>query len=99
MTNSWKLQLGDEILGILTDGVSDMPLEFCEFAPNPSFAPYQALFEEELALLNSDRMDLWERAYSEIESLRLVLKPFDLETEPITKFILHIDGNKAWFRS
>jgi len=99
MSRSWNLKVGDEILGVLTRGSLDTPFVFCEFVANSPFSKYQAMFAKELALLNSDQMAPWEQAYSEIDALGLVLEPNDATSELITEFILHIDGNKAWFRS
>ena len=99
MGQSWKLKLDNEILGVLTDGSPDMPFMFCKFVASAPFSKYQALFAKELELLNSDQMALWEQIYSEINALGLALEPNDGTSELITEFILHIDGNKAWFRS
>jgi len=98
MKRSWKLKKGNEVLGILTETAVTMPFVDCEFVANPSFTFYQAKFAEELRLLNSDQMDQWEQAYSQIISLGLVLEPNNLDSELISEFTLHIDGEKASFR-
>jgi len=99
MSQSWTLKLGNEILGALTDGSLNMPFTFCRFVASAPFSKYQSLFAKELELINSDQMALWEQVYSEINALGLALEPTDGTSGLISEFILHIDGNKAWFRS
>jgi hypothetical protein len=54
------------------------------------------MFDHERELLDADRMDEWQEAYDELaEGLRL--EPLD-GREPITEFLLHIDGQQAWWR-
>jgi len=88
----------NEVLGVLTETDLNMPFVNCEFVANSSFSFYQAKFAEELILLNSDQMNEWERAYSEINALGLTLTSNNPVSESIAEFILHIDGDKAWFR-
>jgi hypothetical protein len=55
------------------------------------------LFEEELKLLDADRMDEWETAYERITSLGLQLIDMK-DKKSIDEFLLHVRGNEAWFR-
>jgi len=98
MTQSWELIKNSEVLGILTEKDINMPFVNCEFVAHPPFASYKAMFDKELRLLNSDQMDQWEKAYSDINELGLILEPNNSEAELITEFLLHIKGNEAWFR-
>lgn len=98
MANQWNLKRGEEILGLLTELDIDQPWIICQFQASTSFASYQPLFIEELKLLDSDEMELWQRAYQNIDELGLVLEPSSGGGETIRDFILHIDGNNARFR-
>ena len=75
-----------------------MPWFNCEFVPTPNFSQFAHLFENELALLNSDEMDEWETAYGEIDALGLKLVPMDVDATDVTDLILHVEDSKAWFR-
>ncbi len=98
MTRFWELKIADALLGLLTFEYTDQPLVFCRFEPQTIFTNYEALFQEELRYLNADAMDDWEHAYTKITALGLTLVPNDRTIGPITEFILHIDGERAWFR-
>jgi hypothetical protein len=99
MNRSWKLKIGDQILGALTEDAFDMPSMLCKFVAAPSFDEYAPLFADELRLLNADEMVLWDVAYSKIDALGLILESDDEPRELIKDFILHVDGDTAWFRS
>jgi hypothetical protein len=52
------------------------------------------LFQRELALLEEEDLDEWDRVVGEIsETLELVAP-----AGPVAEFLLHIDGERAWFR-
>jgi hypothetical protein len=92
------LKLGEELLGVLRSTASDFPWVNCKFEPTASFVKVQPLFDEELTLLDADRMDEWQIAYDRISALGLQLMDTKDETD-IGEFLLHIRGNEAWFRS
>ncbi len=98
MANQWNLKRGEEVLGVLTEVDIDQPWVICRFQPSSSFASYQPLFTEELKLLDSDEMKLWQQAYQKIDELELVLEPLNEGGEVIKDFILHINGDNAQFR-
>ncbi|MCP4538500.1 MAG: hypothetical protein GY832_15295 [Chloroflexi bacterium] len=98
MSESWRLKLGEETLGVLTKDRLDQPSMFCHFEPAPAFEQYKPLFAEELRLLNLEKMDLWEQAYRKIISPGFTLEPVGKKSQIIKDFILHIEGNEAWFR-
>jgi len=92
------LKRGEELLGVLRSKATDFPWVDCEFEPTAAFATVQPLFEEELTLLDADRMNAWQIAYDRINALGLQL--IDAKDEKdIGEFLLHIRGNEAWFRS
>ena len=97
MSKSWRLKRDKELLGTLTCQSSDQPWIVCQFQAELAFRQYSDLFEEELDILNRDEMHLWEQAYQKIIDLGLTLEAVDA-VESITDFLLHIDGEEAWFR-
>jgi hypothetical protein len=94
---NFHLYRGEQLLGTLTYASSDMPWEHGTFEPTPAFEEFRPLFDRELALLNADRMDEWEEAWSEIEELGLHLKRGPA-SKAIDEFLLHVDGSNAWWR-
>ena len=93
----YELRRGDELLGKLTSCTPDFPWMFCKFEASASFAEQRALFEEELRLLNAEDMVAWEQAYEKIRALNLRLVDTK-EDHEIDEFLVHIDGDEAWFR-
>ena len=94
-----KLQLkrGNELLGILYSYGNDFPWVNCNFEPTGSFGEVKPLFEEELKLLDAEDMDAWEIFYKQIDALGLRLVDEE-DVNNISEFLLHIQGDKAWFR-
>jgi len=91
------LKRGEELVGILRSCDTDFPWVNCTFEPTAAFDELQPLFEEELGLLDSDKMEEWQGVYDRI--LALDLKLIDRkDLQDIGDFLLHIRGNKAWFR-
>ena len=91
------LKRGEHLLGVLIVKTTDFPWVKCEFMPTASFSEAQPLFDEELNLLEAEAMDAWQRAYERINALGLRL--MDTQNgKDIGEFLLHIRGNKAWFR-
>jgi hypothetical protein len=97
MSGSWRLKCGKELLDTLTQKSFDQPWIVCRFQAEPAFRQYAELFKDELGVLNRDEMHLWEQAYQRIIDLGLTLHPVDT-VDAIAEFILHIDGEEAWFR-
>jgi hypothetical protein len=97
MSESWQLMWDGETLGVLTFEHTDQPFFLCHFRSTEAFSRVSLLFAAELQSLNAGAMDRWEQDYRKIESLGLRLVPAD-GSWPIDKFLLHIDGDKAWFR-
>ena len=93
----WKLMRGTELLGTLEVLGPDQPWLNARFTAPPTFEEVRAHFEEELRLLNADRMEEWAAAWERILALGLWLDPQD-GGPPIGDFLLHVDGESAWFR-
>ncbi len=93
----FHLYRGERLLGTLTRTDGDMPWHLGAFDPAPAFEEVRPLFDQELALLNADRMDEWEAAWAEVEALGLRLEPVPAGVA-ITEFLLHVEGPRAWWR-
>jgi hypothetical protein len=93
----YRLIRGQDVLGLLTTQGSDMPWLLGMFEPTPAFEEVQDLFQEELRLLDADDMDAWAKVWNKIAEPGLRLEPTD-GGEPIADFLVHIRGQKAWWR-
>jgi hypothetical protein len=92
-----QLMHGTTVLGTLTKTDVDMPWVQCTFVPTPAFATIQPLFEAEQQALTDQNDVLWEQLYEQIDALGLRLVNQD-KGQSIGQFLLHIDGDQAWFR-
>ncbi|MEU1405386.1 hypothetical protein ABZ471_24025 [Streptomyces sp. NPDC005728] len=93
----WRVRAGEEPVGEILIDEADFPWLSGRFTEGSGFAAVQDLFARELALTEADdessRED-WESAYAEIRH-RVSLSSPD---GPVPEFLLHIDGDRAWFR-
>ncbi|MFI6013199.1 hypothetical protein ACIBAG_31025 [Streptomyces sp. NPDC051243] len=93
----WRVRGGDEPVGEIRIDEADFPWLSGRFTPGPGYAAVRDLFARELALLERDldeSREEWETAYDEIRR-RVSLSSPD---GPVAEFLLHIDGDRAWFR-
>lgn len=91
----WRLVRGGELLGEIVIESADFPWLSGRFVPRAAFAEVKPLFDEELALAESDADDDgWERIYHRITGSLSLLSPHG----PVPEFLLHIQGDRAWFR-
>lgn len=99
MAEGWKLMQQDTLLGVLSIELRDQPLFGCQFEPTPAFDAIKPLFDEELSLVNQNRLseEDWGAAYEKIDALGLTLVSLD-GREVLNDFLLHIEKNSAWFR-
>ena len=88
---------GTEVLGTLEVLGPDQPWFNGRFTATPAFEEVRADFQEELRLLNADRIEEWSAAWERILALGVRLDPQD-GGPPIEDFLLHVDGESAWFR-
>src|SRR3954471_24072963 len=94
-----ELKQGELLLGTLIVDDIDQPWFMCNFVATPDFEAIRPLFDAELAIIEgSDDLDVvkWEEAWSPIEALGLQLIPAETGTA-LGDFLLHIQGDKAWF--
>jgi hypothetical protein len=93
----WRLRSGEEPVGEILIDDADFPWLSGRFTAGPAFGAVRDLFARELALIERDdekHRQEWEAAYDEI-SRRVSLSSPD---GPVPEFLLHIEGDRAWFR-
>ncbi len=91
------LKQNDVLLGTLRSYDSDFPWINCKFEPSQAFQLVKPLFDEELKLLDEEDWEKYDEAYSLISALNLELINLS-EGKVTTDFLLHIQGDEAWFR-
>jgi hypothetical protein len=97
MPESWLLMQNGNVLGALTAPSRDQPWIFCKFEAAPEFERLRPLFEEEVRLLNSGQTEAFLEAADRMQALKLELTP-QHGGKTIRKFMIHVEGDKAWFR-
>lgn len=98
MRPAYMLKHGSAVLGTLQPYDSDFPWINCKFEPTASYASFKPLFDAERQDLEKDAdMNQWEKLYQKIVDLGVYLEAAD-NSEKIEEFLLHIEGDKAWFR-
>jgi hypothetical protein len=98
MQQSYRLKQGDILLGTLKPYGLDFPWLNCKFQPTNNYASVKHLFDSELQELNNEtNSEKWEEQYQKIIGLNLCLESED-GSEKIHEFLLHIEGDEAWFR-
>ncbi|MGW0912661.1 hypothetical protein ACWD1Z_13060 [Streptomyces sp. NPDC002784] len=92
----WHIRSGDEPVGEIAIDEADFPWLSGRFTPGPGYASVRDLFARELALVArvDEDVEEWEAAYDEIRR-RVSLSSPD---GPVAEFLLHIEGDRAWFR-
>ncbi|GAB3118253.1 hypothetical protein GCM10027160_30010 [Streptomyces calidiresistens] len=94
---TWRMVGEREPVGEILIEDADFPWLAGRFTPGPGFAAVRPLFERELALTEADHEEgwaEWERVRDEIERRVTLWSP----SGPVAGFLLHIDGERAWFR-
>lgn len=95
----WQVRSGEdgaEVGEILIDDV-DFPWLSGRFTAGPGFEAVRELFARELALMDlddEDRWEEWEQTYDQIAKRVSLIAP----DGPVPEFLLHIEGERAWFR-
>ncbi|MFC3575677.1 hypothetical protein ACFOZ0_20825 [Streptomyces yaanensis] len=95
---TWRLvgrRTGGVVGEILVED-ADFPWLHGRFTAHTGFAELRPLFERELALVDriDDAYEQWEEAYEAITEAVALTAPGN----PVADFLLHIDGETAWFR-
>ncbi|MET7733474.1 hypothetical protein ABZT02_19180 [Streptomyces sp. NPDC005402] len=93
----WQVRGGGDRVGDILIDEADFPWLSGRFTAGPGFAGVRELFARELALMDEfdeERQQEWEKAYDEVRRRVSLLAP----TGPVAEFLLHIEGDRAWFR-
>ncbi|KUN13800.1 hypothetical protein AQI96_09375 [Streptomyces canus] len=93
----WRIRSGDEPVGDILIDEADFPWLSGRFTAGPGFTAVRELFARELALVEEDdeeRLQEWEEAYDEVRRHVSLHAPGG----PVPEFLLHIEGDRAWFR-
>ncbi|MEU3897405.1 hypothetical protein [Streptomyces sp. NPDC045251] len=90
---------GDDgaVIGEILIDDADFPWLSGRFRAGPAFGGVEDLFARELALAERDdagHWEEWEAVYAEIERRVRLISP----DGPVAEFLLHIRGERAWFR-
>jgi hypothetical protein len=93
----WRLVRGDELLAELAVTGEDWPWLYADVRPAAAFAQVRPLFDDEARRADhmDDDPDAWEAAYHRIRHAVRLLAP---DGRPVPEFLLHIDGDEAWWR-
>jgi hypothetical protein len=88
----------DLLLGTLELLEIDEPHCRYSFAPTSAYEQFRHVFAEELPLLDEviHDADDWYAAYQKIDKLGFRLLP-EGHKQRIRTFVLHIEGDRAWF--
>ncbi|MFF6956165.1 hypothetical protein [Streptomyces sp. NPDC008317] len=90
----WQLRRAEEVVGEIVIEESDFPWLSGRFVAAEGFVEVKSLFDRELVLLEAEDLEEWDAVVGEIcERLQLVGP-----AGPVAEFLLHIDGERAWFR-
>ena len=96
---TWRLRRDGEVVGELVVHEMDQPFLIATFLAKPGFEEVRPLFRDSLAKLEDaekrDEWDEWESAYRRIRAAVQLEAP---DGRLMPEFILHIDGDKAWWR-
>ena len=93
----YQLFRGERRLGDLTRIDADFPWWSGIFEPTPAFEEVRPLFDREREQLEADAIEEWGQVWDAIAAPGLRLEPTD-GRGPITEFLVHIDGQNAWWR-
>jgi hypothetical protein len=90
----WQLVRQSEVIGEIAVDKADFPWRHGRFTPSPAFADVKPWFDEALALIEAEEYERFEDAYDQIAARLSLVGP----TGPAAEFLLHIEGDRAWFR-
>jgi hypothetical protein len=96
---AWTLHRRDDgrLLADLVVTGGDFPWLNARVDPREAFEEVRPLFADEVRLLDGvdENVESWERAYEAVRSAVTLRYPDGRE---VPEFLLHIDGNQAWWR-
>jgi hypothetical protein len=97
LPDSWTLKKDGRALATLRLTNTDQPFFYCALSREAAFAEYEALFASLQELVKNDDFRELENRLQAIVKKGFTLEPGD-GGQPIREFLLHIDGDVAWFR-
>jgi hypothetical protein len=89
-TQTWHLKRGDELVADLVVVGADYPWLQAHVEPMPAFDEVKHLFIE----LETNE-DAWAAATAQIRATLTLESP---DGKPVAEYLLHIDGESAWWR-
>ena len=97
MADEWTVRRGGQLLGTIEVNDSDFPWLYGRWSPTAAFEAVAPLFASELALCDPEDVDEgWDEAYRAI--WRAGVRLHYPDSGEVPEFLLHIDGDEAWFR-
>lgn len=90
----WRVVRRGALIGTITVTEDDFPWQRGRFVAEPVFAEVKPWFDEVLAIVESDGFERFDAAYDRIPRELTLVSP----SGPVKDFLLHIDGDEAWFR-
>lgn len=94
----WLLRRGDDVIAELVVTGGDFPWLHASVLPGAGFDALRPLFDDEVRLcqdVDGDGAAAWEAAYDRIRQAVSLIAP---DGQPVPEFLLHIDGEDAWWR-
>ncbi|MFI2433488.1 hypothetical protein [Streptomyces sp. NPDC018693] len=97
----WSVHSAAGPVGEIVIDDADFPWLSGRFVPGPAYDAVEPLFARELALLQrvlhddgDQAVQEWEAAYDRVGRQVTLSSP----DGPVAEFLLHIEGDRAWFR-
>ncbi|GGZ22633.1 hypothetical protein [Streptomyces poonensis] len=91
---TWRVMRQSSLIGTITVAESDFPWLRGRFVAEPGFAEVKPWFDEVLAVMAADDFERFDAVYDRIPRVLTLVSP----SGPVADFLLHIDGDEAWFR-
>jgi hypothetical protein len=95
--STWRLLRGDRVVADLVVYGGDFPWLNARMFPREGFEEVRPLFEDELLRLDDYDANIqgWDDAYQRIRAEVSLAGP---DGHLVPEFLLHIDGDEAWWR-
>ena len=91
----WTLYAGEDVVANLVVTGGDFPWLDARVDPRPAFEGFRRLFDAEWAASQTEDWDRADELYREINAALRLADPDGVE---VAEFLLHIQGDQAWWR-
>src|SRR3954447_8949031 len=91
----WQLHAGETVVADLVVTGGDFPWLDATVEGQPTLEAFRSLFDEEWAATEAEDWDRADELYREIASKLTLTDPDGVR---VGEFLLHIQGEKAWWR-